>query len=86
MAKFVSIDSVIDYLKSLSLDGDINKNPYMDNALLNVRQLIEIDKYNQHLFDWIDVSGCDGCKWKNRKQKCSCCRRNRNMKDCYEEV
>ena len=28
--------------------------------------------------------GCDGCRWKDRHQKCSCCRRNRDMKDCYE--
>ena len=30
--------------------------------------------------------GCDGCWWKNRvrHQKCSCCRRNWDMKDCYE--
>lgn len=30
---------------------------------------------------------CEGCMWANRKrpQKCACCRRNSNMKDCYEE-
>ena len=29
---------------------------------------------------------CDGCYWRNRRyQKCSCCRRNRNMKDNYKE-
>ena len=30
---------------------------------------------------------CEGCIWANRKrpQKCSCCRRNPDMKDCYEE-
>ena len=28
---------------------------------------------------------CDGCKWRGRHQKCSCCRRNRSLKDCYEE-
>lgn len=30
---------------------------------------------------------CEGCMWANRKrpQKCSCCRRNQDMKDCYEE-
>lgn len=29
---------------------------------------------------------CDGCYWKaeHRHQKCSCCRRNRYLKDCYE--
>lgn len=29
---------------------------------------------------------CEKCRWKNnRPQKCCCCRRNRNMKDNYEE-
>lgn len=30
---------------------------------------------------------CDGCVWANRvrPQKCSCCRRNLHLKDCYEE-
>ena len=27
---------------------------------------------------------CNGCRWKGRHQKCSCCRRNANLKDCYE--
>lgn len=33
-----------------------------------------------------DVGNCDGCYWKEigRQQKCSCCRRNRYLKDCYE--
>lgn len=31
-------------------------------------------------------SNCDGCYWLNRRyQKCSCCRRNQNMKDNYKE-
>lgn len=29
---------------------------------------------------------CERCRWKGRKQKCACCRRNRHMKDNYEEV
>ena len=29
---------------------------------------------------------CTGCRWKDRPQKCSCCRRNQNLKDCYEEA
>lgn len=28
---------------------------------------------------------CANCRWKNRHQKCSCCRRNKRLKDCYEE-
>lgn len=29
---------------------------------------------------------CNGCRWKSRHQKCSCCRRNADLKDCYEPV
>ena len=31
---------------------------------------------------------CEGCAWKElkRHQKCSCCRRNQNMKDNYEPI
>ena len=31
----------------------------------------------------VQKSFCERCKWKSRKQKCTCCRRNRNMKDNY---
>lgn len=36
--------------------------------------------------DAVEVGNCKGCIWANRKrpQKCSCCRRNPDMKDCYE--
>ena len=31
---------------------------------------------------------CEGCVWAERKrpQKCSCCRRNLFMKDCFEKA
>lgn len=31
---------------------------------------------------------CEGCIYSNRKrpQKCSCCRRNKYLKDCYERA
>lgn len=37
--------------------------------------------------DAVEVGNCNGCIWEGRKrpQKCSCCRRNPDMKDCYEE-
>lgn len=36
--------------------------------------------------DAVEVGSCDGCYWKavNRYHKCSCCKRNRYLKDCYE--
>lgn len=37
--------------------------------------------------DVIEVGSCDGCHWKGmgRFQKCTYCRRNRNLKDRFEE-
>lgn len=30
---------------------------------------------------------CEGCVWRGKRpQKCSCCRRNQLMKDCYERM
>ena len=35
--------------------------------------------------DAVLVVRCGLCKWKGKRhQKCSCCIRNRRMKDCYE--
>lgn len=33
---------------------------------------------------YVEIGNCEKCKWKGRHQKCSCCRRNRYIKDCYE--
>lgn len=35
--------------------------------------------------DAVEVGNCKGCRWEQRKrpQKCSCCRRNADMKDGY---
>ena len=46
--------------------------------------------YNDHFVptaDVIKVGSCDGCHWKGmgRFQKCTYCRRNRNLKDRFEE-
>lgn len=38
----------------------------------------------------VDIGGertgvnCHQCRWRNRHQKCSCCKRNPSIKDCYE--
>ena len=43
--------------------------------------------YNPLLADSVDIGGCESCIYSNRRrpQKFSCCRRNRYLKDCYEE-
>lgn len=44
---------------------------------------------------WVDKNGnfveeavaeCATCRWRKCHQKCTCCRRNGSLKDCYEEV
>ena len=85
MALYLKTQDLIDYFRSLRTNRKINSSPYMDNALLNIQQLLEIDQYNHCIFDYVEIGNCEKCKWKNRHQKCSCCRRNRYIKDSYQE-
>ena len=50
--------------------------------LRQIRQFIHIAP----AVDAVEVGSCDGCHWKEieRQQRCSCCRRNRHLKDNYE--
>lgn len=85
MARYLNLKHLLDYLDALRRNRKKNDSPYMDNAMLNLRQLIETDNWNPILFDWVEIGRCEKCRWRGRHQKCSCCRRNRKMKDCFEE-
>ena len=88
MSVYVNLDHVLEYLDSVRANRNINTNPYMDNVLLNVRQMLALTiPYNPLLADSVDIGECEGCIYSNRRrpQKCSCCRRYRYLKDCYEE-
>lgn len=58
-----------------------------DSMLLNAEQTIRSTPFlTLLLWDSIQIGDCDACRWRHtRHQKCSCCRRNRNMKDNFEE-
>lgn len=84
MILYVNSRHLTEYLSNVRNNRDINTSPYMDSALMKVQSLLERDIQNPIIFDYIKIGGCDDCKWKNRKQKCTCCRRNRYIKDCYE--
>ena len=87
MSAYVNLDNVLEYLDAVRSNRNVNTNPYMDNALLNVRQMLDHTiLLNPFMTDWVIIGECNGCIYKNnRHQKCSCCRRNRKLKDCYKE-
>ena len=80
---YINVEDLIEWLKETRQNQRIS--PYMDTALLNIQQLLQSQLYSPFFADYVQIGGCDDCRWKNRKQKCSCCRRNRHLKDCYEE-
>ena len=86
MSTYVNFDHIMKFLSEARRGTKINKSPFMDNALLNLQQLLQHNIYSPSLFEVIEIGGCDSCRWKRRTQKCSCCRRNLRMKDCYERL
>lgn len=86
MSLYVNLDHLIKWLKETRKNQRIS--PYMDTALLNIQQLLQNQMHLPLFADSIEIGSCDTCRYKNRRrpQKCSCCRRNRYLKDCYEEA
>ena len=86
--KYINIASVLGYLDGLRVNRKVNTSPHIDNALLNLRQIIHADMCNalsDPVFEYVDIESCDGCKWRSKRhQKCSCCRRNKHMRDLWE--
>ena len=83
--KYINLSHLLNYLRALRRNRSVNTSPYMDNAILNIQQMLELDAYNPIIFDYITIGGCRTCRFSGRHQKCSCCRRNRYLKDCWEE-
>lgn len=81
---YISVSDLIEWLKEARMNQRVS--PHMDTALLNIQQLLESQMYSPFFADYIQVDGCDTCRWKNRHRKCSYCRRNKHLKDCYEEI
>lgn len=65
----------------------LKKKTYLwDEAMGTVACVLVEDIAAAKPVDAVEVGNCKGCIWVNRKrpQKCSCCRRNPDMKDCFE--
>ena len=82
---YVNLPHIIGWLRAVRKNRSVNTSPYMDSALLNIQQMLELDAANPIIADSFPIGGCGTCKWSGRTQKCSCCRRNRYIKDCWEE-
>lgn len=48
-----------------------------------MREVLEY--FGKYELTGAETGSCEGCRWRERHQKCSCCRRNKYLKDCYEE-
>lgn len=89
MPLYINAEQAADFFaaRRKNLPHDVADFQTRDELLLNVEQLLRTE-YPKTMFVWdaLKISECDGCKWNGKRhQKCSCCRRNRNMKDNYKE-
>ena len=89
MPLYINAEQAADFFaaRRKNLPRDASDFHTRDKLLLNVETLLRME-YPKTLFVWdaVLMNECDGCVWNGKRhQKCSCCRRNRNMKDNYKE-
>lgn len=80
VGKYIHAGNLTEYLDMALIKN--KSSPTTGYALLKLHQII-----NEHpeYFGCITIDDCDGCRWNGRNQKCSRCRRNPSLKDCFEE-
>lgn len=79
MARYIHTGNLIMYLNMALIENKYS--PTAGYALLKLHQIV--NEYPGY-FGYITLGECEGCRWNGRHQKCSCCRRNPDLKDCYE--
>lgn len=89
MAWYINADQVADHISQRRLNLNPDNAAYYEKCktLRLLEELVRKTPYGTVLYwDSVQIVGCNGCKWKLvRHQKCSCCRRNRHLKDNFEE-
>ena len=77
MADLIDRQAVLDELEEQGRKCPLSFGWGLDRAINVV--------FHAPAVDAVEVGSCEGCYWKaiGRYHKCSCCRRNRDMKDCY---
>lgn len=57
----------------------------IDLVLDDLQKFFEVDKKGLWKNEIVPIPDCGDCKYRGKKPaKCSCCRRNLYIKDCYE--
>lgn len=86
MAWYISADQLAEHIAGLVAGMKFEQYPYLSvKVLQNLEDLVRKEP-NTFRWDSVYIGDCGDCKWKFvRHQKCSCCRRNRNLKDNFEE-
>lgn len=87
MPYYINADDLAEHISALIRGANFERGVYTANDVL--RGLKSRMLGNPQIFCWdsFPVGECNGCRWwQNRYQKCSCCRRNRGLKDNYEEA
>lgn len=80
MADLISREAALDLLHYYPI-----KNPEPTDIIPAVLETARKFIARLPAVDAVEVGSCEGCIYSHRKrpQKCSCCRRNRDLKDCY---
>ncbi len=86
MADLIDRQAAMDNLKkSLAFsENELDIGEFRRGCIAAIRDDIGNIKHLPAV-DAVEVGSCEGCVYSHRKrpQKCSCCRRNRDLKDCY---
>ena len=82
MADLIDREAVLEFPIRLT---NYDKEHGDENFVLGIESVLEYAEYLPAI-DAVEAGTCEGCIYSNRKrpQKCSCCRRNKDLKDCYE--
>lgn len=77
-----AINSFLRDLIRIADEENYDRDSFVKASADMFATMAEISTFKE--FDISQVGTCDGCKWKgNRHQKCSCCRRNKYMRDLW---
>jgi hypothetical protein len=88
MPLYINAEQAARYFASLrkKLPHDARDFMTRDSLLLSVELALRSDYSQLAFWDAIQIGDCADCVGQEVPQNCSCCRRNRHLKDNYKEA